>query len=82
MKVESYPWQFSSVISVSSHEDADRCASTQTRPPGRVYGHRLDVEVASRGARELAHLGNSFATAHMSGICALILAKHPGPDPV
>ena len=25
--------------------------------------------------------GNSFATAHMSGICALILAKHPGLTP-
>ena len=25
--------------------------------------------------------GNSFATAHMSGICALILAKHPELSP-
>ena len=26
-------------------------------------------------------LGNSFATAHLSGICALILAKHPELTP-
>jgi subtilisin family serine protease len=82
MKVESYPWRFSSVISVGSHEDADPLRFYYNpNPPVEFYARGLDVEVAWRRGGSLHTSGNSVATAHMSGICALIQAKHPDLTP-
>ena len=39
------------------------------------------VEVAWIGGARIRSSGNSFATPHMSGICTLILAKHPDLTP-
>ena len=39
------------------------------------------VEVAWIGGAKIRSSGNSFATPHMSGICTLILAKHPELTP-
>ena len=39
------------------------------------------VDVAWIGGAKIRSSGNSFATPHMSGICALILAKHPELTP-
>jgi subtilisin family serine protease len=76
--IESYPWRFSSVISVGSHELADPLAFFYNpTPPVEFYARGVDLEVAWLGGGTLRSDGNSFATAHISGICALILAKHP-----
>ena len=82
MPVESYPWRFSSVISVGSHEDADpRTFFYNPRPPVEFFARGVDVDVAWLGGGRIRCTGNSFATPHMSGICALVLAKHPELTP-
>jgi len=77
MPVESYPWRFSSVISVGSHEEDDSLAFfANPNPPVEFFGRGVNVEVPWLGGRSLKVSGNSFATPHLSAICALILAKH------
>ena len=82
MPVESYPWRFSSVISVGSHEDPDPLAYFYNpSPPVEFFGRGVNVEVPWQGGRTLTVSGNSFATPHLSAICALVLAKHPELTP-
>jgi subtilisin family serine protease len=82
MPVESYPWRFSSVISVGSHEVPDSLAFFYNpSPPVEFFGRGVNVEVPWLGGRVLTVSGNSFATPHISGICALILSKHPELTP-
>ena len=82
MPVESYPWRFSSVISVGSHEEPDPLTFFYNpSPPVEFFGRGVNVEVAWLEGRSLTVSGNSFATPHLSGICALILAKHPELTP-
>lgn len=82
MPVESYPWRFSSVISVGSHEEPDSLAFFYNpNPPVEFFGRGVNVEVPWLGGRTLTVSGNSFATPHLSGICALILSKHPELTP-
>src|SRR3954467_4548389 len=83
MPVESYPWRFSSVISVGSHEEEDPLKYyANPDPPVEFFGKGLDVDVAWLGGGSIRATGNSFATPCISGIVALILAKHPHPAPV
>jgi subtilisin len=82
MPVESYPWRFSSVISVGSHEEPE--AQTfyyNPDPPVEFFARGVDVEVAWLGGTKARSTGNSFATPHITGICALILGKHPELTP-
>ena len=82
MPVESYPWRFSSVISVGSHEEADPLAFYYNPdPPVEFFARGVDVEVAWTGNARIRCTGNSFATPHMSGLCALVLGKHPELTP-
>lgn len=80
--VESFPWKFSSVLSVGSNEATDPLEfHYNPRPPVEFFARGVDLEIAWLGGETITATGNSFATAHMSGICALILAKHPGLAP-
>jgi subtilisin len=82
MPVESYPWRFSSVISVGSHEEPDPFTFFYNpSPPVEFFARGVDVEVAWMGGARIRCTGNSFATPHMSGLCALVLAKHPELTP-
>jgi len=82
MPVESYPWRFSSVISVGSHEEDDPFAYYYNpRPPVEFFARGLNLEVAWLGGGSLHVTGNSFATPHIAGICALVLSKHPELTP-
>jgi subtilisin family serine protease len=82
MPVESYPWKFSSVISVGSHEESDPLAFYYNPdPPVEFFARGVDVEVAWTGGARIRCTGNSFATPHMSALCALVLGKHPDLRP-
>ena len=82
MPVESYPWRFSSVISVGSHEEDDPMALYYNpNPPVEFFARGVNVEVAWMGGEVLSASGNSFATPHVSAICALVRSKHPELTP-
>jgi subtilisin family serine protease len=76
--VESFPWRFSSVISVGSHTrpEPDRILYNPN-PPVEFFAHGQAVRVAGLRGSVTRSSGNSFATPHVTGRCALILGKHP-----
>ena len=82
MPVESFPWRFSSVISVGSHESSDPMTFYfNPEPPVEFFARGLEVDVAWLGGSTLRTTGNSFATPHVTGLCALVLSKHPELTP-
>ncbi|NGO09430.1 S8 family serine peptidase [Streptomyces sp. HC44] len=82
MPVESYPWRFSSVISVGSHDQEDpELLLYNPAPPVEFFAPGVEVPVAWTGGTTRRCTGNSFATPHVAGMCARILAKHPGFTP-
>ena len=82
MPVESFPWRFASVISVGSHDQPDALTwYANPEPPVELFARGVDVEVAWQDGGTITATGNSFATPHISGICALIRAKHPTLTP-
>ena len=51
------------------------------RPPVEFFARGLNVEIAWLGGETITATGNSFATPHVSGLCALVLGKHPHLTP-
>ena len=82
LPVESYPWKFSSVISVGSHEEDDPLVFyANPSPPVEFFARGVNVDVAWLGGGSIRATGNSFATPAISGIAALVLGKHPQLTP-
>jgi subtilisin len=82
MPVESYPWRFSSVLSVGSHElDDPEAYFYNPTPPVEFFARGVDVEVPWLGGSRVTSTGNSFATPHIAGLCARIRSKHPDLTP-
>ncbi|MFC1411294.1 S8 family serine peptidase [Streptacidiphilus sp. N1-12] len=77
MPVQSYPWNFSSVISVASHNEPDPLLHYyNAAPPVDFFARGVKVTVPWTGGREKVGTGNSFAAPHVAGLCALVLGKH------
>ncbi|MBT2467021.1 S8 family serine peptidase [Streptomyces sp. ISL-66] len=80
--VPSYPWSFSSVISVASHDEDDPMTYYYNpAPPVEFHARGVRVPVAWAGGGTIRSTGNSFAAPHISGLCALVLGKHPWLTP-
>ncbi len=78
----SYPSLYSSVISVASHDGHDPFQYYYNpKPPVEFGAPGIDVEVAWNQKQYLVATGNSFAAPHITGITALIRAKHPELTP-
>lgn len=78
----SYPSQFSSVISVAAHEGHDPFTYYYNPSPPVEFGAPgMDVDVAWNNKQYLTSTGNSFAAPHITGIVALIRARHPELTP-
>ncbi|QEU90374.1 S8 family peptidase [Streptomyces kanamyceticus] len=79
MPVESYPWRFSSVISVGSHDEDDPgLLLYNPSPPVEFFARGVRVPAAWPGGATRRCTGNSFATPHVAGLCARIVGKHRG----
>ncbi|MGW6912681.1 S8 family serine peptidase [Kitasatospora sp. NPDC054939] len=77
-RIESFPWRFSSVISVGSHaEDDSGLVLYNPSPPVEFFARGQAVPVAGLNGSTTRNTGNSFAAPHITGLSALILGKHP-----
>ncbi|HJS74728.1 MAG TPA: S8 family serine peptidase, partial [Vicinamibacteria bacterium] len=73
---------FRRLAGLGGREDPDPLAFYYNpNPPVEFFGRGVNVEVPWLGGRTLTVSGNSFATPHISSICALILSKHPDLTP-
>lgn len=82
LPVVSFPWNFSSVISVASHDESDPLRYYyNVTPPVDFHARGVRVPVARPGGGQLRSTGNSFASPHIVGIAALVLSKHPWLTP-
>jgi subtilisin len=82
LPVESYPWRFASVLSVGSHDRPEPLDFFYNpEPPVEFFARGVDIDVAWMEGSTLRVTGNSFATPHMTAICALVLGEHPELTP-
>jgi subtilisin family serine protease len=78
----SYPSLYSSVISVAAHEGKDPFTFYYNPSPPVEFGAPgIDLRVAWNNKQYITSTGNSFAAPHITGIVALIRAKHPQLTP-
>jgi subtilisin len=78
----SYPSLYSSVVSVAAHEGHDPFTYYYNpNPPVEFGAPGIDIEVAWMNKQVVVTTGNSFAAPHITGIIALIRAKHPELTP-
>jgi subtilisin len=82
MPVRSFPWPYASVISVASHDQPEPFLHYYNpKPPVEFHARGVRVPVAWPNGGQVRSTGNSYAAPHITGICALILGKHPWLTP-
>jgi subtilisin len=78
----SFPSMYASVLSVACNEEQDPFRFYYNPAPPMDFGAPgIDVQVAWEEQAYATMTGNSFAAPHLTGIVALILAKHPDLTP-
>jgi len=78
----SYPSLFSTVISVAAHGESDPWRLYYNPSPPVEFGAwGVDVPIAWKDGGSTVATGNSFAAPHVTGMVALLLAKHRGLTP-
>lgn len=78
----SYPSLFASVVSVAAHDIPDPLTwFYNANPPVEFGAWGVDVPVAWRDGSGFVATGNSFATPHIAGLAAKILATYPNATP-
>ncbi|GAA2590108.1 S8 family serine peptidase [Actinomadura fulvescens] len=79
----AYPASYPGVISVASlGQDGARAESSGLRSKVDLAAPGKDVSTAwTRGGYNLQAQGTSFAAAYVSGVVALVRARHPGLNP-
>ncbi|MFB7650611.1 MULTISPECIES: S8 family serine peptidase [unclassified Streptomyces] len=76
--VESFPWRFSSVFSVGSHQETGPGLHLYNpEPPVEFFAPGQNIPVAWLNAGTIRTTGNSFAAPYIAGTCARVRAKHP-----
>lgn len=81
-RIPSYPSLYSSVISVAATKTKDPFEYLYNPSPPVEFGAPgIDLKVAWLEGGWCVTTGNSFAAPHISGLVALICAKHPGLTP-
>jgi subtilisin len=74
----TYPAQFSSVISVAAHDRQDPFSlDANPAPPADFGAPGIDIPVPWLSGSTIIATGNSFAAAHVTGLVARMLSKHP-----
>ncbi|WP_211244563.1 S8 family serine peptidase [Actinospica robiniae] len=77
LPIQSFPWNFASVVSVASHAEPDPYRYYyNAAPPVEFCARGVRVPVARPGGGTTRNTGNSFAAPHIAGLAALILGKH------
>jgi subtilisin family serine protease len=75
----SYPSTYAAVVSVAAHEVPEPERFYYNPAPPVEFGARgIDVPVAWMDGGTITATGNSFATPHVTGFIARLLATHPG----
>lgn len=78
----SYPSLYASVASVACNTATDPMRfHWNPHPPTEFLARGIDVEVPWLEGKTIRTTGNSYAAPHISGIAALIRAKHPDLRP-
>ncbi len=79
----TYPSQYASVVSVAARPgQAQGDLVYNAHPPVEFGAPGVDVDVAWVDGGSITATGNSFAAPHVSGMVALMLAKHPWLTPL
>jgi subtilisin len=78
----SFPAEFSSVVSVAACQgEGPFVLRYNPSPPVEFGAPGIGIEVPWLGGATVTATGNSFAAAHVSGLIARILGKHPAATP-
>lgn len=87
VEAPSYPTEYAAVLSVAAQaarpgEAYDPLSfACNPSPPVEFGAPGIDVDVPWLNGQTMQVTGNSFAAAHLTGVVARILSKHPGMTP-